>query len=333
MKHKRSIISLALAAIVLVLLCPMCASTSVSAAPSSGSNVSDGLVGAPVGIVGAPAVCAQDAVSYDLFVRGTDNALWWRHQANGAWGAWKSLGGKLTSSPTAVARTAGVIVVNVRGANGGLWTTVTGDGGATWAQWYSPLAGNILEGTGPTSYCFGMDRIGVFVTGANHQLYHAWTDSAGRHGWENLGGYLTSSPSAGSVELTGTGGRIVQVAARGGSGECYIKESIQNTWYNWQNYGGQILAGTDPAIHVWQNSADSYATAFFVTGNNHQLWWRSPYNNWQSLGGYLKSSPNAASRAAGVVDVFCVGNNNGIWSRWAVIHVPVSWSPWYEIAG
>ena len=40
-------------------------------------------------------------------------------------------------------------------------------------------------------YAWGNDRIGWLVTGTNNVLYHMWDDSTGRHGWENLGGYLT----------------------------------------------------------------------------------------------------------------------------------------------
>jgi hypothetical protein len=41
-----------------------------------------------------PAACAQDANSLDVFVQGTDHALWYRHyQAGSRWSAWGFLGG------------------------------------------------------------------------------------------------------------------------------------------------------------------------------------------------------------------------------------------------
>ena len=77
------------------------------------------LVGAPV--AGAPAVTAQNANSLDLFVRGTDNALWYKYWTGTTWTAATSLGGVLTSSPAATSPGNGTIDVFVRGTDNGLW--------------------------------------------------------------------------------------------------------------------------------------------------------------------------------------------------------------------
>jgi hypothetical protein len=65
-------------------------------------DVNDSYVGSNINVVGvnvvskasvvsASAVCAQDAISLNLFIRGTDGALWWRHKHGKTWGTWKSL--------------------------------------------------------------------------------------------------------------------------------------------------------------------------------------------------------------------------------------------------
>ena len=149
----------------------------VSAAGGSSTYVqAPTLVGGPV--ASAPAACAQDGNSLDVFVQGTDHALWYIHyQAGSGWSVWKSLGGVLTSDPAAVSRGAGKIDVFVRGNDGALWSRYTTDGGASWSIWYK-IGGQLLAGTGPDAYAWGDARIGVFVTGTNKALYHIWNDGA-----------------------------------------------------------------------------------------------------------------------------------------------------------
>jgi hypothetical protein len=66
-------------------------------------------------------VTAQNANSLDLFVRGTDNALWYKYWTGTTWTAATSLGGVLTSSPAATSPGNGTIDVFVRGTDNGLW--------------------------------------------------------------------------------------------------------------------------------------------------------------------------------------------------------------------
>jgi hypothetical protein len=75
-----------MAALVLVSLCAVGA----SAAQGNNANVqAPALVGAPVAS-GAPAVCSADGAgkTLDLFVRGADNALYWKNSSDGGktWG-------------------------------------------------------------------------------------------------------------------------------------------------------------------------------------------------------------------------------------------------------
>ncbi len=342
MKHQRSIISIGLAIIMLVPLCAVVSTTSVSAAPNRSANVttsnpastsvitsqsssvnvqtSAGLASAPAGVVGAPAVCSQSTNRLDLFVRGTDNALWWRHEAGGVWSAWTSLGGVLTSSPAATGFIIGsnyVVYVGVRGTNGALYWKQTMDGGGAWTSWLS-FGGQLLEGTGPAVYSQG-NTVGFFVTGTNHQLYRLYSSPV----WKSFGGYLTSSPSATSPRFN-----IIYVAARGGNGALYLRYTTDGgtNWASWYSWGGQLLEGTGPAL-VSPNP--SYSTGF-VTGTNHRLYSFAGGTSWQSLGGYLTSGPAAASQTTDAIDVFALGSTGGIYSRWTT-NDGTSWSPWYRV--
>src|SRR5581483_7891113 len=56
----------------------------------------------------------------DVFVRGTDNALWHKWY-DGSWHDWESLGGVLTSDPSVASWGSGRLDVFVRGLDSVLW--------------------------------------------------------------------------------------------------------------------------------------------------------------------------------------------------------------------
>ena len=88
MKRKRSFITIAMAAIVLVSLCAVCVSTSVSAADSGISRASvkasPDLVGNPIPANTGPSACIPKHYHYFyLFVQGYDGALWYNDRISG----------------------------------------------------------------------------------------------------------------------------------------------------------------------------------------------------------------------------------------------------------
>ena len=67
-----------------------------------------------------------------VFGRGTDNALWWRHQTtagSGSWTGWQSLGGNITSKPA--------VVINGSNQFGALNVVAAGTTGRIWYRVYS----------------------------------------------------------------------------------------------------------------------------------------------------------------------------------------------------
>ena len=71
-------------------------------------------------LTSGPGVCSWSSGRLDVFVRGTDNALWHKWFSNG-WSGWESLGGVLTSDPAAVSWGPNRIDVFVRGTDNALW--------------------------------------------------------------------------------------------------------------------------------------------------------------------------------------------------------------------
>ena len=148
----------------------------------------------------SPAVTAQNANSLDLFVRGSDNALWYKYWTGTTWTVATSLGGNLTSAPAATSPAAGTIDVFVRGTNGGLYETTTANNGTSWSGWI-PLGGQLASGTGPAADARGPNSLDVFVQGTDHVLYYTHWNGAWS-AWKSLGGVLTSSPAATSPDTS-----------------------------------------------------------------------------------------------------------------------------------
>jgi hypothetical protein len=59
----------------------------------------------------------------DVFVRGTDAAVWWKHWNGSAWSTWTSLGGRLApgTGPAVASWGAGRLDVFVTGTDNQLW--------------------------------------------------------------------------------------------------------------------------------------------------------------------------------------------------------------------
>lgn len=69
---------------------------------------------------GDPAAVTCGSGCLDVFVRGTDDALWTRSYRNGAWQDWRSLGGKLASDPSVISIAPGRVDAVARGADNNL---------------------------------------------------------------------------------------------------------------------------------------------------------------------------------------------------------------------
>lgn len=129
----------------------------------------------------------------DLFVRGTDGALYHRSGDGSTWSEWERLGGELTSAPAAVSWDPGRIDVFALRNDNAVWH-IWGDG-ATWSDWES-LGGNWTSAPAVSSP--GENVLDVFIRGEDNALYiNRWDGRQSKWGgWQTLGGKLTSAPAA-----------------------------------------------------------------------------------------------------------------------------------------
>jgi hypothetical protein len=197
-----------------------------------------------------PAVSSPAAGRLDVFVQGTDGALWHKLYNGTSWSGWESLGGKLTSSPAAVAGRH-TMDVFVRGGDGAVWYKYYSNG---WSSWQS-LGGVVAPGTGPAvsgnlnsavTY-LGIHRL--FVEGTDHNL---WLKSASGSGWTSWGrigmppeALSTFSPSA---EINVTGPTIISVTSTSGNVWYSVHTSINGTFDNWNTWNS---VGSPPLTSSW----------------------------------------------------------------------------------
>jgi len=250
-------------------------------------------------LTSGPAASSWAPGRLDVFVRGTDNAMWHKW-FDGAWRGWESLGGGLTSEPAAVSWGPGRIDGFARGTDNQLWHKWF-DG--AWHGW-EPLGGGLSSGPAVASWASG--RLDVFVRGNDNGLWHKWFQG-GWSGWESLGGGLTSEPAA----VSWGSGRI-DVFARGTDNALWHKWYAAG-WSGWQSLGGTLASG--PAASSWAAGR----LDVFARSVNNTLLHRSFNGSWsafESLGNTTLSSPAAVSWGANRVDVFMMGEGNAAWHKW-----------------
>ncbi|MEY9926304.1 hypothetical protein ABH926_000926 [Catenulispora sp. GP43] len=158
-------------------------------------------LGGPTGstFTGTPSAVAS-LNRIDLFVRGTDNALYQRSLVNNTWTGWTGLGGTLTGAPAAASAGPGQVDVFITQANQGAdnvyekqWTTAAG-----WSGSWASLGSQNVTGGGLAAAESG-SRVNVYAQGTDNHLWQ-WYYTRSGGAWQQLDSTLTldanSSPAA-----------------------------------------------------------------------------------------------------------------------------------------
>ena len=287
-----------------------------------------------------------------VFVRGTDDALWWNTAPNDGkfkWGGWKLIGGKISSSPSCVASINSRINCYARGGDNALWFVSYQDiNVGKWGAWQS-LGGGLNGAPSATSWSLGHDVI--FARGSlNNELYQIETGtsslSAVRQYSSNGGSTVTdpgcaalSNDDGSSFQSTGTVRRVacyamgtpqqmfqyaslyVQTPADPNGAFTLVTAQPDGTEKTWTAVDGQTQFSAS-LIYADPNSHD-----VFVTGvaPNNTLWhhaWRlnSGWSKWEDIGGTkLASGPSCirlGSIAAAQTMCFAQAVDGSVTMRW-----------------
>ena len=208
-----------------------------------------------------------------IFGQGPGGHLWENScTLSGKCGAWQSLGGTITSSPSEVVGPAPEeYSVYARGSNGAVWTREHLLSG--WGTWQS-LGGNLLAGTGPAAAWVTGEGPYTLVTGTNHELY---VEGPGTTAFSPAGGRTNSTPALTAI-LAAQGQPAALIGfVRGTDNAGYYHRFIANT-PGWHSMGGRLATG--PA--AFTQSVTTIPTTFtYAQGTDHQIYqdagsWAAP---------------------------------------------------------
>ncbi|MBK8459024.1 MAG: hypothetical protein IPL43_01400 [Micropruina sp.] len=276
-------------------------------------------LGAPTGGFNAgPATISRNKDVCNIYVRGTDNALWQRAWYDNSWHPWTrhNDGGVLHSEPALGSMGPDHEHVFVRGTDGNVWQKYwTAAGG--WSGWFNLGAPTGGFNAGPATISRNKDVCNIYVRGTDNALWQrAWYDNSW-HPWtrHNDGGVLHSEPALGSM-----GPDHEHVFVRGTDGNVWQKYwTAAGGWSGWFNLGaptGGFNAG--PATI----SRNKDVCNIYVRGTDNALWQRAWYDNsWHPWtrhndGGVLHSEPALGSMGPDHEHVFVRGTDGNVWQKY-----------------
>ena len=258
--------------------------------------------------LGGQLTAAPDASSWgsnraDVFVRGSDSALWHNSWDGTQWVGWETLGGLLNGDPGSVSWGPKRVDVFVRGADNALWHRWLDESGK-WSGWEA-LGGTLTSGADVASW--GTDRLDVFALGSDSAVWHKWWDGRSWSSWQPLGGSFTSD-----VTAVSWGPNRIDLFGQGTDYALWHKWWDGTRWNDWQSLGGGITSAPAASsctlghLDVFANAGDGALW--------HMGWDGAHWTAWQSLGGRWTSAPGAVCRAtATTVDLFARGSDGALW--------------------
>merc|ERR1712110_489722 len=172
----------------------------------------------------------------------------------------------------------------------------------------------------------------------NHQVHNAsavyWA------GWSNLGGILTSGPSA-----VLTAESMVHVFVRGVDKGLFEKKQVA-TWAGtvaWSKYDGLGgLLASHPSVPATLNPVN--LLEIFVRQADRAIWYKKQmattheadsvvWSEWQSLGGKMSSGPSVVTNADGMLEVYSRGMNREIFVKRQRDHDSPEYYLWESLGG
>ncbi|KAL6404090.1 carbohydrate-binding protein [Ilyonectria robusta] len=285
---------------------------------------------------GIPAVVSWGAGRTDVFVRGTDNAVYhkWQNGDGAPWGpaetGFENLAGRIYGNVTAVSWGPNRIDIFGLGTDNACWHKSWN--GTAWSGWES-LGGGIIGDICAVSWA--ANRLDLFVRGMDNSVYHKYWDGRvwgpSPTGWEYLGGKILGSPKA-----ICWGPNRIDIFVRGTDNAVFQKTWNGSIWQpsvtDWKRLGGTIM--DDITLASWgANRLD-----LFVRGTDNSVhqktWngsaWLPSETGWTSLGGTIMSRPSAVAWGGNKISIAGQGVDNAVWvKKWN----GSAWIDWTSIGG
>ena len=214
----------------------------------------------------------------EVFVRGTDDRIYWNVRSGGGWSGWGEVpgNGRAKSAPAAV-RTSGILWIAVRGTDDYLYLQKKDSNG--WSGWFRAtvkVGADHQTLSRPALADTGAGEPGVYIRGkSDNRIYKYHFDGfITPSQWNEVPGGMTTGNgpgvhgrSSGTVRdylfVSGTNNRIY-----------YDIRNDNGEWDGWREFGGNGLTIDSPAV-----SGDSIGNiTVFVRGTDNYVY--------QSRGGW-----------------------------------------------
>jgi len=240
-------------------------------------------------IIGEPAAVSWGTNRVDVFVRGTNSALFQKTWVgSGDYIGWEPLGGSLASDPVAVSPAQYYIDVLFPDTNNGITDILYNPS----AGWYSTSIPNTGGANDRVAAVVSQGQVHVFWRTPNDALRHAVRTSAS--GWSAPETLATGTLIGGSPTAVAFGTSSISVFARAKDGRLLTVESTGS------GFGGPIFRYSNtftgsPAAVVWAGNRINV----FMNGDDSSLYnvWFDG-SNWQ---GFDQLNPGGLSGSPSVV--------------------------------
>ncbi|GEM_PF-2286440 len=203
--------------------------------------------------VGGPAVVSTGNGDFDVFVRGTDNAVWERDDRGGQWSKWWSLGGRIAGQPGAALDGSSWVAVVAVDPSGHIW-----ERGANKTSGWWEVGGILYQGTSPAAAAPYSGHLAIFGTGTDKQLWYHLDGS-----FHDLGGAVDPAPPGASSTSSGH----LEGFVRGTNRALYHRWTTTSGWSAWSDLGGVLTSGPAVAYRQGSGREDVYAL-----GTDGQVW-------------------------------------------------------------
>lgn len=312
---------------------------SILLATPSWENLGGSFQGNPFAVFGSDS-------RLEVFVRGTDNALWFAAQTSpgGTWTPFVSLGGIIISNPTAVVDGNGRIAVFAVGGDTAVWTRSQITAGIdNYSDWTSIGGSSTSDLAVVQTYPghFEIPAAYLFMRGPDNALWFNSTPDAGGSwvgSWTSLGGYLTSAPGAGL-----NANQQATVFVRGGDNALWYRQATSQgaiPFTDWATLGGSMNGPASVAEvnnrYVMYRGMDNAArfildTTPFAGGSNVAP---DTWSDQASLGGFIISNPTMAPAhfTSDDQETFVVGADNALWVTVSP-GIGSPFGPWQSLGG
>jgi len=242
----------------------------------------------------------------DVFGIGVDYAMYHKGQWGAAaddTGAWESLGGAFTSSPSVLALDGHIHVFGV-GTDYSLYHQVFD--GTAWSGSWERLGGSFSSAASPVSW--GPGHIDLFARGSDFTLRHrSFDNNTWSSDWQNLGESLASPP----VAVSWGPNRLDVFAVRNSDGALIHRWWDGMIWNDWEHVAGSkdLTFTSMPAAATWGPNrldvfavgADSVLYHVFQTDDA----WSQP----EPLLGGISSTPTVVVEGVNKLMVMAPGND------------------------